>query len=46
MLTPGVIAAIIFACVFGGALGGMLIRGPAQHHMGQATQEVIKLGRP
>jgi len=45
VLTPGVIAAIIFGCVFSGALGGMLIRAAVpEHHLSQATQDVIKLG--
>ena len=45
VLTTDLIAAIIFACVFGGALGGMLIRAALpEHHLAQATQDVIKLG--
>jgi hypothetical protein len=45
VLTSGVIAAIVFGCVFGGALGGMLIRAALpEEHLAQATQDVIKLG--
>jgi hypothetical protein len=45
VLTSGVIAAIIFGCVFSGALGGMLIRSALpEQHLAPATQDVIKLG--
>ena len=38
-------AAIVFACVFGGALFGMVLRGvlPA-HHLSDETKDVVRLG--
>ena len=39
------IAAIVFCCVFGGALLGMLLRAVVpQHHFSEASRDVIKLG--
>jgi hypothetical protein len=39
------IAAIVFACVFGGALGGMVLhtRVP-EHHLTKETEDAVKLG--
>jgi hypothetical protein len=39
------VAAIVLACVFGGALFGMLLRGvlPA-HHLSDETKDVVRLG--
>jgi hypothetical protein len=37
--------AIVFACVFGGALGGRYIRGILpQHHLVKETEDAVKLG--
>jgi len=37
--------AIVLACVFGGALGGMLIRRILpEHHLAKATEDAVKLG--
>jgi hypothetical protein len=42
---PAEIALIVFACVFGGALLGMLLGGVLpEHHRSQDTKDVIKLG--
>ena len=39
------IALIVFTCVFGGALLGMFLRAVTpEHHLSQASQDVIKLG--
>lgn len=39
------VAAVVFACVFGGFLLGMLLRGVVpQHHLSEASRDVIKLG--
>jgi hypothetical protein len=39
------VAVIVFACVFGGALLGMLIRVfLPEHHLSDETREVVKLG--
>ena len=44
-MTPTVIALIVFACVFGGALLGMVLRLlTPEHHLSQDSQDVIKLG--
>ncbi len=44
-MTPTEIALIVFACVFAGALLGMLIRGRLpEHHLSTETENVIKLG--
>src|SRR3990172_7069888 len=39
------VAALVFACVSGGALGGMAVRAllPA-HHLAKQTEDVVKLG--
>ncbi len=39
------IALIVFACVFGGALLGMILRAVSpEHHLSQDSKDVIKLG--
>ena len=39
------IGAIVFLCVFGGALGGMLSRALLpQHHLAKETAAAVKLG--
>ena len=39
------IALIVFACVFGGALLGMFLRGQIpEHHLSEGARDVIKLG--
>ena len=39
------IGAIVFACVFGGALGGMFIRTVLpENHLTKETEDVIRLG--
>ena len=39
------IALIVFACVFGGALLGMIVRAVTpEHHLSQDSKDVIKLG--
>ena len=39
------IALIVFACVFGGALLGMFLRGLLpEHHLSEDTKDVVKLG--
>ncbi len=44
-MSPTEIALIVFACVFAGALFGMLIRGRLpEHHLSTETENVIKLG--
>ena len=44
-MTALVIGAIIFACVFGGAMGGMVIRRALpEHHATKETEDVIRLG--
>jgi hypothetical protein len=44
-VSPTDIALIVFACVFAGALFGMLIRGRLpEHHLSAETENVIKLG--
>ena len=44
-MTPTAIALIVFACVFGGALLGMLLRVlTPEHHLSQESQDVIRLG--
>lgn len=44
-MTPTEIALIVFACVFGGALLGMLLRILIpEHHLSEDTKDVIKLG--
>lgn len=44
-MTPTEIALIVFACVFAGALLGMLLRGHIpEHHFSADTENVIKLG--
>jgi len=44
-MSPAAISAIVFACVFGGAIVGMLLRAylPA-HHLGSDSKDVVKLG--
>jgi hypothetical protein len=40
-----VVAAILFMCVFGGALLGMLLRATLpEHHLGNDSKDVVKLG--
>ena len=44
-MIPAEIALIVFACVFGGALLGMFLRGVLpEHHLSEDTKDVIKLG--
>ena len=44
-MPPTVIALIVFACVFGGALRGMFLRAlTPEHYLSQDSQNVIKLG--
>lgn len=39
------IGAIVFACVFGGALGGMFLRTRVpEHHLTKETEDAVKLG--
>jgi hypothetical protein len=39
------IAGIVFACTFGGALGGMILRAVLpEHHVSQESKDVVKLG--
>jgi len=39
------IGAIVVACVFGGALGGMFLRTVVpEHHLTKETEDAIKLG--
>jgi hypothetical protein len=39
------IGAIVFACVFGGALGGMFLRTVVpEHHLTKETEDAVKLG--
>ena len=40
-----VVSLIVFACVFGGALCGMLLRAALpQHHLSADSKDVVKLG--
>ena len=44
-MSPMVISWIIFACVFGGALLGMLLRNfLPEHHLNADSKDVVKLG--
>ena len=44
-MIPLGIGAIIFACVFGGALGGMFLRTRVpEHHLTKETEDSVKLG--
>ena len=44
-MTPTAIALLVFACVFGGALLGMFLRGVMpEHHLSEDSKEFIKLG--
>ena len=44
-MNPTEIALIVFACVFGGALLGMVLRLiTPEHHLSQESQDIIKLG--
>jgi flagellar biosynthesis component FlhA len=44
-MIPFEIALIVFACVFGGALLGMLLHSVVlQHHLTEKSKDVIKLG--
>jgi hypothetical protein len=44
-MIPIKIALIVFACVFGGALLGMIVRAVSpEHHRSQDSKDVIKLG--
>jgi hypothetical protein len=44
-MTATAIALIVFACVFGGALLGMLLRVfTPEHHLSRGSQDVIRLG--
>src|SRR5271156_1258708 len=45
MVSPMTISWVVFACVFGGALVGMLLRAtlPA-HHLNADSKDVVKLG--
>jgi len=39
------ISLVVFACVFGGAIAGMLLRAfLPEHHLSSETQDVVKLG--
>lgn len=44
-MTPLAIAAIVFACVFGGAMGGMFLRTRMpERHLTKETEDAVKLG--
>ncbi len=44
-MSPMAIGSISFACVFGGALLGMLLRGVLpDHHLSQDSKDVVRLG--
>ena len=44
-MSPLVVAAIIFACLFAGALAGMSIRARLpKHHLTKETEDVVRLG--
>jgi hypothetical protein len=44
-MNPLVISCIVFACVFAGALLGLFLQGPLpDHHLSDATKDVVKLG--
>jgi hypothetical protein len=44
-MNPIVVSLIVFACVFGGALFGMLLRvALPQHHLSADSKDVVKLG--
>ena len=39
------VSIIVFACVFGGALLGLLLRAILpEHHLSKETQDIVKLG--
>jgi hypothetical protein len=44
-MNPLLISCIVFACVFAGALLGLFLQGPLpDHHLSDATKDVVKLG--
>jgi hypothetical protein len=44
-MTPVAIGCIIFACIFGGALVGMILRAALpEHHLSPDSKDVVKLG--
>lgn len=44
-MNPATIASIVFVCVFGGAVVGMLLRAiMPEHHLSEESRDVIKLG--
>ena len=44
-MNPTLVASIVFACVFGGAMLGMRLRGiMPEHHLSEDSKDVIKLG--
>src|SRR5262245_16880763 len=44
-MSPFGIGAIVVACVFGGALGGMVLRTVVpEHHLTKETEDAVKLG--
>ena len=44
-MSPTAIGCIVFACIFGGALLGMLLHGILpEHHLSSESKDVIKLG--
>jgi len=44
-VSPLLITSIVFACIFGGTLLGMVLRGVLpKHHLSDETKEVVKLG--
>ena len=45
MVSPLAVAAIVFGCVFGGALVGMVLRDRLpKDHLGPETKDLVKLG--
>jgi hypothetical protein len=44
-MTPSVISGIVFGCIFGGALAGMIVRRLLpEHHLSAESRDVVKLG--
>src|SRR5499426_2876828 len=45
MMSPPAISAIVFACIFGGALLGMVLRTTLpEHHRSDESKDVVKVG--